>query len=309
MMVEVPLEKQLLPILKLLDSFREYSDVEWTKLAAGSDPDIVQLDADAIFDEQVFLPMLQNPFELTYWSRIESATAAAEQNIRDLGVEAFVISKEPEIVRPPMPKLTKTQKRMSLGLLDVKKQRTSKWDGSLSLRKPPETAMSSVNITTNAAIPTVTKHFTFKNTMRDFLDKLRQNHKTSRTESRRRLSLVDETLPSYIRKQLAERTPESYKPLEETHKNSSGTSTPGKSRLDNLLANSQSIYANMPHKSSSNVSGSASESRTSEDREYILPGLFTKYMRGLGEPVNEEEEDEEDDFITVNATNDEYLFK
>ena len=66
----------------------------------------------------------------------------------------------------------------------------------------------------------------------------------------------------------------------------------------------------MPHKPSSNGSASVSESRTSEDREYILPGLFTKYMRGLGEPANEEdEEDEEDDFITVNATSDEYLFK
>lgn len=308
MIAEVSLEKQLLPILKLLDPFRAYSDAEWTKLAAGNDPDIVQLDADAFFDEQVFLPMLLNPFELGYWSRIESAAAATEQNIRDLGLETFVMSKEPEIVRPPMPKLTKTQKRMSLGLLDVKKQRASKWDGSLSLRKPPETAMSSVNITTNTAIPVVTKHFTFKNTIRDFLDKLRQNHKSSSTKPRRRLSLVDETLPSYIRKQLAERTPESYKPLEETHKNSSGTSTPGKSRLDNLVANSQSIYANMPHKSSSNGSASVSESRTSEDREYILPGLFTKYMRGLGEPANEEE-DEEDDFITVNATSDEYLFK
>lgn len=308
MVAEVSLEKQLLPILKLPDPFRGYADIEWTKLAAGNDPDIVQLDADALFDEQVFLPMLQNPFESTYWSRIESAAAAAEQSIRDLGLETFTMSKEPEIVRPPMPKLTKTQKRMSLGLLDVKKQRASKWDGSLSLRKPPETATSSVNITTSAAIPTVAKHSTFKNTIRDFLDKLRPNHKTSSIKSRRRLSLVDETLPSYIRKQLAERTPETYQPVEEPHKNSSGTSTPGKSRLDNLLANSQSIYANMPQKSSSNVSGSASESRTSEDREYILPGLFTKYMRGLGEPVNEEEEDE-DDFITVNATSDEYLFK
>lgn len=307
MIAKVSLEKQLLPILKLLDPFRAYSDAEWTKLAAGNDPDIVQLDADAFFDEQVFLPMLLNPFELGYWSRIESATTAAEQNIRDLGLETFVMSKEPEIVRPPMPKLTKTQKRMSLGLLDVKKQRSLK---SLSLRKPPETAMSSVNITTNTAIPVVSKHFTFKNTIRDFLDKLRQNHKSSSTTTKRRLSLVDETLPSYIRKQLAERTPESYKSLEETHKHSSGTSSPGKSRLDNLVANSQSIYANMPHKPSSNGSASVSESRTSEDREYILPGLFTKYMRGLGEPANEEdEEDEEDDFITVNATSDEYLFK
>lgn len=304
---ENPIEEHLQQVFKLDDPYQKYYDFDWSKYTTENNIDLMQIDGDAMFDDRLFLPMLQDPFNSNYWHQFESVATSVNQKVQELNLEEFTMTKEPEPPRIQMPTLTKTQKRMSLGLLDIKKQRTSNINESLSLSKPPETGTSSIYVTTNAKAPSLTKQFTFKNTVRDFLDKLRHGGTKVTTKTRRRLSLVDENLPNYIRKQIVDKSPE---PPEQ---NNDEVSLPGKSRFSNVLANSQSIYANRTHKSSSNTSA-ASESRTTEDREYILPGLFTKYIRGLGDStVNqdelEEDNEDEDEFINVNATSDEYLFK
>lgn len=394
----------LLPILKLADPYQGYADADWSLIAGKNDLDIAQLDADALFDDQVFLPMLETPFDRSYWNRIESAAAAVASGTRELGLKPFKMEPEPKVPRTPMPTLTTSQKRMSLGLLDVKKQRPGKANRAPSLNRPPDTATSSVNITTSAVAAAANRNSSFRATIRDFLDKIR--HKK---EHRRRLSLVDVSLPGYIRRQLGgeaqagrvtpgetagamgdhvdenyferqrgtlgdrgslgsqqrqrglegnrqgpflepgqnahhhpnahQSQPSSQKPSNGTHEHvlanerrqespaemagggeetkrkpestrveqegRSGASTPGRSRLDNLLANSQSVYGG--HQNNSEVS---SDSITSENREYILPAQFTRYMRALETPVREEEEEEEEeDEELVAVQSDEFLFK
>lgn len=143
----------------------------------------------------------------------------------------------------------------------------------------------------------------------------------------RRVSLVGENLPMYIRKQLdLDEEPHTHddnvkkvlRPLSPISTEQSTVFSPSpkhdsvstksisrkQSRLDNILSNSQSLYTHSKDRASvksgvspnntSNTTPYANDTTSDTDKEYILPNLFTKYYGG----ELEGDENEDNDALT-----------
>lgn len=124
----------------------------------------------------------------------------------------------------------------------------------------------------------------------------RNNQKITNDKRTRRISLVGENLPSYIRNQLQPGGSHQDKTL-----------TKKQSRMHNVLANSESLYAHnkdVPSVKSDSYTGTSDydnindqNSESEEDREYILPDLLTKYYEMQEEEEYDEDEDGDGDRI------------
>lgn len=210
-----------------------------------------------------------------------------------------------------MPKLSKAQRRTSLDLMhsrpnlsDFQHKRT----GSFS--KPALASTSNVNVLTKADVKAKDKSPNKFNLVliipkrKGHAPKENQGNTGDTLDKRtRRLSLVGENLPNYIKNQL----------------NGERTITKKKSRVHNLLANSESLYAHSKvsgkdsakdsgRDASANASAKSSHtgsdydnydqnSESEDDREYILPNLLTKYYEDQEE---ERASIDDNEFVNVN---------
>ncbi|KAG2734307.1 hypothetical protein G9P44_002313 [Scheffersomyces stipitis] len=301
------------------------------------------------------------------------------------------------IPRQEMPKMTKTQRRMSLDLMHSQSAVSDIMSGghrrNSSLTKPAESSTTNVNVITKAEVIStprapplnqtssltknrlkgVQKKFRFVLGSKSKLDlpKTRNpNSSISNDTSKpveegdkksRRLSLVGENLPLYIRKQLEisprstsvilEPSVDTDEHIEDPHIESNVIATSNettsvrktesknqkqvvkkKSRLQNLLANSQSLYSHSKDVNSarsslasSNISSSNKTSNTSaggtphydsdeedDNKEYISPDSLTRYYgmqaddNGDHEEILKEIDENEDDidFVNVNESYD-----
>ena len=188
-----------------------------------------------------------------------------------------------------MPKLTKTQRRMSLDLMhtpNVYHRRHSS--------KPAVTETSNVNVLTKADLsPSQPKTLAVKQESLDIVQP-RPKPQPLTDKRSRRISLVGENLPIYIKDQL------NSKPKKLT-------------RVDNLLHNSQSLYMSkdlnsiksdsQTHTTNSDVDNTdpRDDDRDDDDREYILPNSFTRDY----ETNDDDDDDDEVDFVNVNSSEEE----
>lgn len=193
----------------------------------------------------------------------------------------------------------RTERRTSLELIH-----NGPISGPESLSRAASVSTSNVNVITKAEVTGLTKTPTktlIKNRLKFTGFKLRKKTvdlttkpspasidrtKQSTSMSNRRVSLVGENLPMYIRQQLS--MPEQEESADkdsvrvkspETDSFNSLSNKP--SRINNLLANSQSLYSHSKDVSSQNHTSNTSlydnDTTSDNDKEYILPNLFTKY--------------------------------
>lgn len=250
-------------------------------------------------------------------------------NLLDLDYEANRRLQAPSIAKVEMPKLSKAQRRTSLDLMhsrpnlsnDLGHRRTS------SLSKPAMASTSNVNVMTKADVRTANKETPLKKFNLVLIIPKRKGHapvkdagvpdnhkKSSHLEGpssdnkpqrnnsdddtdkvvdkrSRRISLVGENLPNYIRSQI---------------QSGSNDKTVAKkqSRMHNVLANSESLYAHNKdvasdksdsHTGTSDYENYNDNSESEDDREYILPNLLTKYYDDLQEGEGEDDEEHEQD--------------
>lgn len=274
---------------------------------------------------------------------------------RETTSELLVLSAE-------VPHLTKNERRLSFELMHYIPNPT--------LVKPAETGVSSVNVVTkvtdletNGYIPTKPTKNALTDKIKRYLGRLQllnQNRQQRELEAKnrpipaplvvnqtsrgneiapigaaRRLSVVGQNLPLYIKSQLElkeEVGAEGYKGPEVTGGAlaasnediySRSSSMPPKmkdTRIHNLLANLESLYFHHDGNSTGETSfgsNTNNESTISDaDREYMLPNSFTQwnvrvrdtdglhpYQSSLEESANENTDDDEED------DDDEYLFQ
>ena len=248
-------------------------------------------------------------------------------------VEYYTIPDPVQKVRStPVPQLTKTERRTSLELMQAKP--TFGHHREFQLAKAPTSATTNINVMaeseTNALLKkTMTPATTTKTKRRFSFKRLKPvtqvvfEPNMSRFKHRR-TSMVDEHLPTYIRDQLTKNRPrQKLTPKPSRHHISTNLSNESSlrgsykkpSRLQNLLANSQSLYAHAKDLSTSPKSSPANtfdtdqrikyfsdHSDEEDNKEYILPDLLTRYF-GMHIDHDEEEEDDEED--VVDTDNDE----
>lgn len=227
---------------------------------------------------------------------------------------------EPEIPKPEieeLPKLTSTERRTSLDLM------YSKMNGPISapdsLSRAASVSTSNVNVITKAEVTGLTRidnKVPIKNSLRSVLKKLagfnlgkktkelttkpspasidRTRHTSTpprvnglAEKKNRRISLVGENLPMYIRQQLKlpdneeEGSDSGSGRIKSPESDSINSLSKKPSRINNLLANSQSLYSHSKDVSSQNHTSNTSlydnDTTSDNDKEYILPNLFTKY--------------------------------
>lgn len=241
------------------------------------------------------------------------AIKARGPNIRSTATKSHTraLSQQiPEPLKSELPKLSKTQRRMSLDLMNSRPQFTLPTPGitrSSSLSKPALASTSNVNVLTKPDLTTpnvapvktsVPKKFNITLIIPNKKVIQSKNHQDTQskvmttTASTRRTSLVGDTLPGYIKAQL----------------NLAGDGkklSKKQSRLHNLLANSESLYTN-----NKDITSSKSDTQTGtsdyynsyennssdDDKEYILPNLITKYY-GMDQQSGA---DEDIDFVQIN---------
>lgn len=234
------------------------------------------------------------------------------------------------------PLLTDTERKMSLDLMlrpspDTIHQRASSWS------KPAPTSTSAVNVISKADIVKSAlgaekkdqRNIPIKSMLKDarrrfsFMakkeekspllgtldDRLRRavsppSETISPVEKlSRRVSLVIENLPNYIKEQLDAKSPD-----ESPSPKLTKTSPRVSSRVQNLLANSQSFYARAESpKSHRDSATDENEDHLSDyDKEYILPALVSRLYEN-GDPVLNgiEELSEDAEFININDSYDE----
>ncbi|EGV61639.1 hypothetical protein CANTEDRAFT_115100, partial [Yamadazyma tenuis ATCC 10573] len=224
------------------------------------------------------------------------------------------LTQEPFKQKIEMPKLSKTQRRMSLDLMQTRPQSTTNpfiiHTRTNSLSKPALTSTSTVNVLTKAEIgklqdnpPPQKVNDPRKFNLTSIIPKRRVAKEpvsnTTNTEvtlsavdkRNRRASLVGENLPTYIKDQLS-LVGGNKKQLNKKQ-----------SRLQNLLSNSESLYVHNKDSSSlkSDTRTGTSDYNTSnhtesdDDKEYVSPNSLTRYYED-----NDEDEDEVD-FVNVDG--------
>ncbi|KAI5966156.1 uncharacterized protein KGF55_000465 [Candida pseudojiufengensis] len=335
-----------------------YSNINYTKLASivdFNDIDIIKLRIDEIYDDHFiiqddlsysrlkardnnqgtadYFKTLQS-LDLQPFEKMPQAQHQPHASINDT-TETVTIEPSPKI---EMPKLTKKERRQSLDLMYSRP--------SLGVRKESQLttdpAISTTNINVIASSKAVPKN-SKKNNEAKYNPSAKPGVAT--TIKRRRTSLVGEKLPIYIRKQLSENrqvqriTPKSSikhmalnqnkskigtksQDPQERYSPSNSDFSKKQTRLQNLLSNSQSLYA---HSNSNEVDSttntSVSENRLrydteDDDKEYISPDSLAKYYglqyEGEEETFEEEDEEEEDDeedneYMNLESNNDRYF--
>ena len=322
------------------DISKFYTNIDWNKIAKitnYNDVEVLKIKVDEIFDHSVMDYDLQLSKFVSRWVQKDSQLyTEVSEKINSIKLSPFkeviedtavneetqgpAIETESRPRANDMPTLTKKQRRLSLELMQHRpKLATRGAKGQLSTT--PATSITNLNVMTRSKPVLDRTHTNIANPER-------------RPELRnRRTSLVDEQLPKYIREQLSQgqqpvqtiapkisvRKLSNLPPIVDTREVSRKSS-----RLQNVEANSQSLYAHSNDVNSttttSDVEHQLQYDTDEDDREYILPGLLAKYY-GLqfeeGSDVDydydDEEEEEEIDFVNVEGSlsNDEndYLFK
>ncbi|KAK6202686.1 uncharacterized protein RJT21DRAFT_21120 [Scheffersomyces amazonensis] len=284
------------------------------------------------------------------------------QSSNDVGSSYISKVEVPLTTKMEMPKMTKTQRRMSLDLMHLGANTSHDSIVGLkrdtSLTKPAVISTTYVNAITKAEIAVRNKNGNqmplISNRLRNVSQRLgfrkpsessrtvsaplisyaepatrttqRKQTQQNRTKMERRGSLFGENLPQYIKNQLKQayetdsesNSKVSPVPPTETIKRDSnednGVIMKSPSRLQNLLANSQSLYAYSRDVSSSRFhNGSQTHTNESEttdrhsefdgeenDREYISPDSLTRY-NGIDdhEEVLKEIDDGDDDLVQL----------
>lgn len=214
-----------------------------------------------------------------------------------------------------LPKLSKTQRRMSLDLMHSKPYASSSLNGltrASSLSKPALASTSNVNVLTKPNFtskepageagvtgdPTKANKFNIalilpnKNIIQP-IKSTDDNLFKDLNAKPRRSSLVGDKLPNYIKAQLN---------LAGDGKKLSNK----QSRLHNLLSNSESLYVNNKdisssrsdvHTGTSDYYNSYENNSSDDDKEYILPNLITKYYE-----MNGQVDDDDIDFVQINGS-------
>lgn len=281
--------------------------------------------------------------------------ASPEREIKPLldENEQHEIGESQESQKPvEVPQLTKNERRLSFELMH--------YIPNPSLAKPAETGISSVSVVTkvtdlgtNGYVPVKQQKNALADKIKRYLGRFqllnqnRQRRKLKAKEAKsapqstsippsvvppsistaRRLSVVGQNLPLYIKSQLEPKeagVAESAKDVvasqvvESSNEDiySHASSAPKrKDRIGNLLANLESLYFHHDANSTGETSfgsNTNNESTISDaDREYILPNSFTQwndhdqdglhiYQSSLEESANNEDDDDDDD---------EYLFQ
>ncbi|KAL6452290.1 hypothetical protein SBY92_001548 [Candida maltosa Xu316] len=359
-----------------------YKNLEWNNiydLVGITDQEFLRLKIDEIYDNIVSSYMSDefNIDELvTHWrSKKNPIFQEVAQMIEVIGLDLFKLEEEKvndtpkqeedtkneegqvkqskKIVAPPVPKLTKTERRLSLDLMHS--------GPSLGINRESQLSKPSIASTTNINVlakseTTINKSGEFKQLP---LQKKRFPSKPQLPTTsphamirKRRTSMVDEQLPLYIRNQLNKNRPrQKLTPKPSKHQitkipsadSSSRGSLKKPSRLQNLVSNSQSLYAHTKDVTNSAkaspVNTFDSEQRShyysdesddddDDNKEYISPDSLTRYFglhieheeegeHGVTDDEEDEEDDEEEDddddedhdFVNVGDDDDDYLFK
>lgn len=271
---------------------------------------------------------------------------------------------------PPqeVPRLTKTQRRMSFDLMQIRPQ--SHLSPQTLLGKPPQAVVSNVNVATivtelekKGYTPVTSKgdKNSFKDKIISYQNRLKlvnrsrgrkrrepkvdvsarreddQEHDKSGTRdtetvierpnlngkslAARRVSLVGDNLPQYIRKQL-HRTPDNlhrgyseessvlHSPIATPKQNMASSSVArndviADSPIDVRTSESDYLQKNNDSESTDSYLNGINDSAVSDgDKEYILPSSFNKFLdygdtKSLdsNESVSEDQEDDEDDYL------------
>lgn len=269
-----------------------------------------------------------------------------------------------------LPKLTSTQRRMSLDLMHTIPMISNEMSTQIpqlakkkqNLSKPASTTTTNINVTTKTDINTKVSQkkaaVSNRNRFQDFLRKIKlkitrnvsdaasspmsplvvqlddtlrgksenlmvgtqnfqakqvknkDHYKSSEVKTVRRLSLVGENLPLYIRQQLEASNTAANPILQNSSYQADYTSSTSlskrQSRMHNILENSQSLYSQskdlsliesgtnqdddtMPNTSEIeriNENNDETENGSDDDKEYILPDLLARYY---GSDANEED--------------------
>ncbi|KAI5958235.1 hypothetical protein KGF57_002590 [Candida theae] len=334
---------------QLTDISSFYANIDWkhvTKITKYNDVETLKLTIDEFFDRMVMDQDLQLSNFVARWGKSDTPLYSNVSQMMDsIGILPFkevadatstsegiqknpVPEIEPSSKARDMPKLTKNQRRLSLELMQRRPNLyTTTTEGQLFT-----TAAASV---TNLNVTTMSKPV-LESTLSD-----KVNSETGLGMKTRRTSLVNEQLPKYIREQLrqGQQPVQKITPKPSVRKFISNNLAPisdmrevsrKPSRLQNVVTNSQSLYA---HSNDVNSTSNTSEiehqlryDTDDDDREYISPASLAKYY-GVqfeeGSDVeydnddddDEDEEEEDTDFVKVpgGASDDDgendYLFK
>ncbi|KAI5955890.1 hypothetical protein KGF54_001392 [Candida jiufengensis] len=243
------------------------------------------------------------------------------QNSSDEVFESTIIEQLP---RAEMPKLTKKQRRQSLDLMHSRPSLGIRKDTQLTTAPAISTTNVNVTASSKAILKIPSKKFIDSKDVQSIRQAAVPNMKQRRT------SLVGAQLPNYIRKQLIGNrqiqkiTPKSSvrrmnlqndqlnmnnntnaNNIQQNHYSPSNSTITRKqqTRLQNLLSNSQSLYA---HSNSNDVESTTNTSdlenrlrydTDDDDKEYISPDSLAKFygLQYEGDGGDYEEEDDEDE--------------
>ncbi|RCK54621.1 hypothetical protein Cantr_04432 [Candida viswanathii] len=375
---------------KLNDTRLFYKNLDWNRvysIVGVDDQEFLRLKIDEVYDNFVN-KCLGDDFNVDqlvmHWkSKKNPIFQEVVQMVESLGLEEFKLDqpREPEesvekqqpqlvpvalpkldhyqvsepvkkVKSPPVPQLTRTERRVSLELMHPKP--TFGVHRELPLAKAPVAATTNINVLAKPEAGTLIKKTTSP-TKKRFSFKQQKpvtpfivEPNTQRPKTRR-TSTVDEQLPTYIRNQLTKNRPRQkltpkpskrHVPAHLSNESSlRGSYKKTTSRLQNLVTNSQSLYAHNKDLTNSGKSSPANtfdsdqrlqyfsdESDGDDTKEYILPDLLTRYIgmhidhddeddddeEGVETDNNDHENDEDDhDFVNVGEEDDDddYLFK
>lgn len=359
------LEKYIIDYYQNLEDTRYFfKNLDWNSiynLVGIDDQDFLRLKIDEIYDNYMTLFLGQdfntNQLILHWKSKRNPIFQEVVQLIESLGLEEFKFDlptqedtapdqpqTTPEynpipdsiqkVKSPPVPQLTKTERRASLELMHPRPTFGIRKEFKLS--KAPIAATTNINVMAKSEAKTLVKNTTsptVTKTKKKFSLKQQKSQPQVGLEQgmsrpkHRRTSTVDEQLPTYIRDQLTKHRPrQKLTPKPSRHQIptilSNESSLKGSykkpSRLQNLVTNSQFLYAHNKDLSTSTKSSPTNtfdsdqriqffsdESDNEDNKEYILPDLLTRYIGMHVEHEDEEEDDDEEEEATENDSQEE----
>lgn len=343
---------------QLNDTGLFYKNLDWNyifNLVGVDDQEFLMLKIDEIYDESINV-YFKDEFNINqlvdHWkSKSNPIYQEVVQIVESLGLDSFKLEvpeesssnktttetttkTEPLVTTPttakrvsytPVPKLTKTERRLSLDLMHPRPSFGLNQESQLV--KPPIASTTNIHVhaqqeTASHFNPSVRqpskKKFTFhKSKFTISTNRQQQQQQQTNTAPRqRRTSTVDEQLPLYIRNQLTKNRPQqTITPKPSKHhfiQNASPANSSPRgsykrsSRIQNLLTNSQSLYVHSKDPANSAETSTPTSNDTDlqlryysdelddeDNREYILPDLLTRYF-GVHEDHEIEEDTDED---------------
>ncbi|CAK9438250.1 uncharacterized protein LODBEIA_P24940 [Lodderomyces beijingensis] len=336
-------------ISQLKDIQNFYSNIDWeavTKLVGVDDLEFLQLRVDEIFDAKVLVYEEESgvvSVRLPSWSTDGMACFDKEvarlvdevelqgfkQKPRNSGIEASRAQARDRAGNPAsspasgnparMPELTTQQRRLSLELMKPRPKLFGS-NGGPQMTTSAAAGTTNVNVMANATANDSAK---LKTLERKLLNKdPRRPGADLRTRSKR-TSVMGDNLPTYILNQLSKprivisNTPKF--PLHPIHRNPSPSHSINaeisrkSTRMQNLLANSQSLYARSNEARSNEVdSTNVSEmdwriryDTEDDEKEYISPDSLARiYGLQFDDDEEENEDEEENDFVDLEESGD-----